>query len=99
MVDWGPLAKNTGRRQEGSALVRRRGWKRYGAILLREVVGPLTSLDLVQGVGAKNIRCVLYKYDMEFLGAIEDGFLCLGGYLEEGSNFGPHSKKRVVFGE
>ena len=53
----------------------------------------------MQGVGAKNIRCVLYKYDMEFLGAIEDGFLCLGGYLEEGSNFGPHSKKRVVFGE
>ena len=39
------------------------------------------------------------KCDLEFLGTVKGGFLCLRGYLEEGSNFGPYSEEKVVLGE
>ncbi|RVW48091.1 Protein CIA1 [Vitis vinifera] len=34
------------------------------------------------------------KCDLEFLGTVKGGFLCLRGYLEEGSNFGPYSEEK-----
>lgn len=36
---------------------------------------------------------------MEFLGAIEEGFLCLGGGVGKGFNFRLMLKERVAFGK
>lgn len=33
------------------------------------------------------------------VGAAKGGFLCLGGYMEEGFHFGPYLEERLVFGE
>ncbi|RVW81970.1 hypothetical protein CK203_033240 [Vitis vinifera] len=89
---------------------KRHGWRRFGIIHLRKDVGPLASLskstirrwkpwNLVQGVGTSKAGRFPNKCDLKSVGVTEDGLICLGGYLEEGSNFKSHSEERVVLGE
>ncbi|RVW29934.1 hypothetical protein CK203_100291 [Vitis vinifera] len=82
------LTDNRGRRKEDGALRRRiNDWE------MENMEHFLLRLHWRRVSRAKDDEILWIEY------AIEGGLLYLGGYLEEGSNYGSHSKERVVFGE
>ncbi|KAL6323668.1 hypothetical protein AAG906_002135 [Vitis piasezkii] len=49
-----------------------------------------------RSVEARMAECFPNKCGLEIVGVVKGGFLYMGGYLEEGFNFGSHSEERVT---